>query len=630
MNNRFIALCLLAAAGSASSYAQTPVFPFTFYIHDTTGLTSDIPLPSIYQFTATPLGNNSHITINAVNTSAGTAFLGDVFVTASIGSTALDPNFTVTGLALNQSVPAGGNLIFTLNFSPTVSGAITGYMQSTYQVLQTGCSFTSTNAATQCPSGLNLSSTLNATATQPQLVLSYQSTSSSALTLLQPAGTPLNFGNVSVSSSVAYTFTLANESSIVLSVPAISVPAPITYASNPFVVDLSQVPATLAPSTSATFTITFAPGQTGVATTSLLVGTNSYPLEGTGIVVASIDALQISYVDSTGVRGLPQAATPISFGQIVSGTSAANVLTFTVANPSTSYNAVSVSALTLSGTGFTLGAITGATSFPASLAPGASFGFTITFTPSVAGTYTGTIAIGTRIFNLSGLAINSPLPSLSLTVNPSPLSSQLQATVTVQLASAALLNLTGTIALTFSPSVIGVSDDPAIMFLANSSRQLALNLATGTQTATFGGQSALTFQTGTTAGTITFTVTFANTPAYSQSFTIPPAVLQIASASAVQSNPNLVVTVNGYDNTYSAGLLNFTFYDTSGKVISPISVNAAGNFHALYFGATDTAGGAFSMQATFPVTGTITQIGSVAISMSNSVGSATNTQTFSP
>jgi len=104
--------------------------------------------------------------------------------------------------------------------------------------------------------------------------------------------------------------------------------------------------------------------------------------------------------------------------------------------------------------------------------------------------------------------------------------------------------------------------------------------------------------------------------------------VQITSGSALRQSPNLVVTLNGYDNTYSAGQLSFTFYDVSGSLIQPpIQYSASSQFHQ-YFFTNNKNGGAFSLQAIFPVTGDVTKIGSVAITLTNSAGQTTVTQTF--
>jgi len=115
-------------------------------------------------------------------------------------------------------------------------------------------------------------------------------------------------------STSSFTSTLTNQSSALVSTPEVSLSTQV-FGTRAFLLNTSGLPTTIPVSSSASFTVTFAPGQTGLASATLLIGTNSYPLVGTGIVVGTIDALQVSYVDQTGVRGLPQAATPIDFGQ---------------------------------------------------------------------------------------------------------------------------------------------------------------------------------------------------------------------------------------------------------------------------------------------------------------------------
>ena len=94
--------------------------------------------------------------------------------------------------------------------------------------------------------------------------------------------------------------------------------------------------------------------------------------------------------------------------------------------------------------------------------------------------------------------------------------------------------------MTFTPSVANVVKDPAVVFLASGNQSVAVDLVAGAQTATYKGQSAITFQTGTTAGKLTFTLDLVNTPSVSQDFDITPATVHITSATAVRQNPNLV------------------------------------------------------------------------------------------
>jgi hypothetical protein len=615
-----VRLLLIPLFVCGSLAAQT----LSFAIHDPSGTQPDTALSSTYQFPDTPQDSASSIVINAKNISTSTVLVAQVYVGSAAGSAVVSPDFSITGLNQNATLAPGNSLQFTLNFRPSITGSLLGYLQAAYAVQQNGCVIGSSTPGTQCTGTIAAVSTLQGTSTTPQFVLSYNPGTGSVA--LQPSGASrLDFGNVSTSATASYMFTLTNQSTATLSTPAISLQTQV-FASSAFALDISAVPSTITAGASATFTVTFAPGQTGLTTATLAVGSNQYPIQGTGVVLTDIDALQISYVDATGVRGLPQAATPINFGQVVPGANTSAVLKFTVTNPTTSFNTVTLQTLTISGSAFVL---SGAPGMPAIIQPGASIAFQITFSAASSGTYTGTLAIGSRSFSLTGLSVVSPLPSFSFQLSKQPLTSQQQVNLNIQFASAPTASAIGTLSMSFVPSVANVSDDPAIVFPVTNGRQLQVNVAPGSQNATYNGQSAITFQTGTTAGTITFTLTFPNTAPFSQSYSISPAQVQITSATAVRQSPNLVVTVNGFDNTYGTGQMSFIFYDTSGKVLMPngIAVDSRSKFHQ-YFFTNNQAGGAFAMQASFPVSGDATQVGSVAVTMNNSVGQTNTTLTF--
>ncbi len=610
---------LLAILACTSLSAQT----LSFAIQDPSGVNPPTALPAAYQFRDTPQSSASSIVINVTNSSASTVLLAQVYVGTAPGSAVLSHDFSVTGLNQNATLSPGKTTPFTLNFRPSSVGPVTAYLQAAYAVQQNGCVIGSSTPATQCAGTVSAVSTLQGNGTSPQLVLSYNPGSGSVV--LQPSSSsPLSFGNVSVSAAAPIAFTLTNESAGTIT-PNISLQTQ-KFASSAFSLDTSAAPATLPAGASATFTVTFAPGQTGLTTATLVIGSNSYPLQGTGVVLSEIDALQISYVDKTGVRGLPQAASPIDFGQIIPGTAGSAILTFTVTNPATSFSAVTLPSVAVSGTGFTL---SGAPSLPAAIQPGGSINFQVTFSAQSSGKYTGTLAIGSRSFSLAGLSVVSPLPSFSFQLSEQPLVSQRQVNLTIQFSSPSAVDAIGVLSMKFVPSVADVTDDPAVVFPVTNGRQLQVTVAGGSQNATYQGQSALTFQTGTTAGTITFTLTFPNTAPFSQSYTISPAAVQITSAKAVRQTPNLVVTVNGFDNTYSTGQMSFVFYDASGNLLTPngITVDARSSFHQ-YFFTNNQAGGAFAMQASFPVSGDATKVGSVAVKMTNSAGDASTTQVF--
>jgi hypothetical protein len=133
-----------------------------------------------------------------------------------------------------------------------------------------------------------------------------------------------------------------------------------------------------------------------------------------------------------------------------------------------------------------------------------------------------------------------------------------------------------------------------------------------------------------TAGAVTFTLTGALVTGYQMTtITIPPAAITIDTATASnQILGQLDVEVIGFDNTYSAGAMSFTFFDTTGKQVGPVvPANFAPQF-ASYFGG-QTSGGAFLMRVSFPVVGNQALIGTVQATLTNSAGPVqTGTLTF--
>lgn len=615
---KLLAVLLL---GAAAVYAQD----VTASIYSSTDGTTT-SLSSAYSFSDTPVGSSSSIVVRLRDANQNPLSVSAIVVGASAGTTTVNPQFIVNGMFIGKTLSTSSTSFedVTISFSPTTQGPATGYLQVYYSIEENGCSLTSTDPTTACPSESLALSTLTGTATAPQLVLSYAG-ANGQVTLQPNSSSPLSFGNISTSATQTLTFTLTNETNAPLAAPAISLQNDV-FASSAFTLNTSSLPASIAANGSASFTVTFAPGQVGLTSATLLVGSLPYPISGDGIVVTGIDALAISYVDSTGVRSEPQAATPISFGQSVAGTNAPVTLSFTAMNPATSLNPVTLQTLAVSGSGY---ALTGGPSLPATIAPGQSITFAVSFSASTLGTYSGTLLIGTRVFKLSGAVITSALPEPTFQVSEQPLTSAQQPTLTINLASASTVSAVGTLTMKFSPSVANVSDDPSIVFVARGTRSLQVSVAAGASTATYSGNSVITFQTGTTAGTITFTVTFPNQAPVTESFTIAASKTVITNATAVRQDPNLVVTLTAYDNTYSAGELSFTFYDTNGNNMTPtpLTVNAASAFSQYFFNG-DVAGGAFSLQATFPVTGSVTSIGSVTVQITNSAGTTTTSETF--
>ena len=136
----------------------------------------------------------------------------------------------------------------------------------------------------------------------------------------------------------------------------------------------------------------------------------------------------------------------------------------------------------------------------------------------------------------------------------------------------------------------------------------------------------MAFQTGTTAGTITFTLTLTNVPLQQATLIIPPAPINLDSITAVALFGSINVAFSGFDNTYTASQIAFTFYDITGKALpqGAIDVNATSAFQQ-YFSSTQ-AGGSFQVLAMFPVSGNEAEVGFVTVQVVNSLGTTTAAQ----
>ena len=523
----------------------------------------------------------------------------------------LASSFRVTGTSLDRCIATNTSEDFTVAFSPQNTGPVSSLLQIGFKAYP---------SASGCPADPPQSvdvmtlTALQGNATASSLTISF-STGGSATTVLR-SGDSIGFGQVAVDSSQTVTVTVKNVTASPVNLP---VPALVStvFSHDPYSLGgISSVPAVLPPGGSTSFTITFAPNQPAYVTSLLTMGNRQYPLTGTGIAGPGLQSLVISYTLPSGVHYNVSAATPIDFGSATAGSS--QTFIFTVVNPQLNALPVTIPTVALSGANYSL---TNLPTLPAILQPGGSTTFSVVFSAAQAGTSAGTLSIGSLQFNLTGKAIAQTLnPQFQFT--PASLTSQQQAQISIQFPDPPQANGIGTLALSFQSAVSQISDDPAILFVSTGGRNANATLTAGAPGATFtGNQSSLTFQTGTTAGTLTFTLSFADGTKYTKSADIVPTTVQISSATATRQNPNLVVDFSAFDNTYSATKIVFTFYDTKGNVLTPggLTLDETQPFHQYFYGTTK-AGGAFSLQATFPVTGDITQVGAVDVTVQNSSG----------
>ena len=313
------------------------------------------------------------------------------------------------------------------------------------------------------------------------------------------------------------------------------------------------------------------------------------------------------------------AGSAVNFGSVAVGSS--KTQSFVLSNGGTTN--LTVGTLKVSGADFSQPANLSA---PVQLSPGQTASFQVTFTPHAGTPSSGVLTIDSRTFQLQGQGLSAPLPTASIQFASTLGASAQQNSVSISLASASQVSGNGTLTMTFQSSVTDVTDDPTIQFLSGPLRQATVSISPGDASAKIGGQSSIAFQTGATAGTITFTLTLDGNRTQQATLTISPSPIVLDTFTAVRQLSALNVAFTGFDNTYSASQLAFTFYDLKGLALpqGAINVDVSSAFRQ-YFVASPS-GGMFALLAKFPVTGSTSQIGFVSAQLTNSSGTVTAQQ----
>jgi hypothetical protein len=375
--------------------------------------------------------------------------------------------------------------------------------------------------------------------------------------------------NTSSSSSTVYNLALAGQGFLLSSVPAL--------------------PQTLAPQASFDFSVRFQANAAG-----------SYSA---GMTLPGISVM----LTATVVPGLLYSVTsPVDFGAVVRGTSATihvnigNYSTTSLAIPSLSVHGQGFSLLNAPPAGFVLG-------------PQQSGGFDLQFSPAADGVYSGTLTAGNTTYALTGTGIDPSLPKPLLSIQlPQPASGQ-QGTANIAYDAPARIAGTGTLTLDFQGP-----DDPSVALQAGG-RSLTFPVSIGDTQA-----PPIPFQTGTTAGTIVLRATMGSASA-SQTVVIAPSPVSISAAQAFRGAGSVTLQLTGFDNTRTAGVLAFTFYDRSGNTIPPSPIGATADFSDFF--QSSALGGVFLLTAVFPVNGDPSQIGAFTTQLTNSTGVFTTPKT---
>ena len=271
---------------------------------------------------------------------------GGSSVTISQAS-ATGAGFSLSGITLPLTLPAGQSTSFSVAFAPQTSGAVTG-----------GITITS-NA-----SNPSLAVALSGTGTTPGTLGASQSS--------------LSFGSVQVSKSSAASETITNTGASSVTITQVNV----TGAG--FSVPGLSLPVTLTAGQSLTFSGIFAPQNTGAVTGSISVISN-----------ASNATLTISLSGTGTAAGLLTVSpATLSFGNVTVGTGKSLTGSLSATGAS-----VTLSSGSSSSTEFVISGI----SFPLTIAAGQSASFTVKFTPQGSGIASASVTFASNASNTSAV-----------------------------------------------------------------------------------------------------------------------------------------------------------------------------------------------------------------------------------
>ena len=367
------------------------------------------------------------------------------------------------------------------------------------------------------------------------------------------------------------------------------------------ITDAPFLPVLLTPGSPATVTLTFTPTAPGKFSGRLRIGDDSFDVVSNGLGPNLTYAYVAGPVTTTVANAGNIIFPPAAVGQTAT-------VRFVVTNTGTSPSAVNSVGIVATGTTFGTATLP---ALPATLAPGATLAFALTFVPTATGSVTGTLRVDSLSFTLTGVATQPPaIPAYSFSGATGTQQPGQQLAVGLTLAQTYPLTLRGALTLAFNSDVF--ANDPAVQF-AVGGRTINFSIPAGQREAVFStNQNVVRLQTGTVAGSILLTPSFqsdggiALTPTDPPSLTLAvaaaaPRLLTLQVASRTAAGFQLLVT--GYATSRQITQIDLTITPASGENVttSKITIPADASFNAWYQSAASVPFGS-QFTATIPIT----------------------------
>jgi Abnormal spindle-like microcephaly-assoc'd, ASPM-SPD-2-Hydin/Protein of unknown function (DUF1573) len=344
--------------GTVSIASNAPNSPNVLSLSGT-GTAASVTLsssPSSVSFSAINAGSSSSKTVTITNSGNTSLTISQISVNAR--------DFAVSGMTVPVILAAGQNAAMSVTFSPTVAENITG------------------NITVASSQGSSAVIPVSGTGVQAGLTITPASAS---------------FGNVTVGSPSTQSIQLLNTGTGTLTVTQVSVTG------SGFSTGTLSLPLNVNAGQSANLSVKFLPTSAAASSGSITIVSNApnspavVALNGTGIAATQL---------------LSFSATSLSFGNVNTGSSSTQSVTLTNSGNAS----VTVSQITESGAGFTLGGV----GTPVTLSAGQALTFSVLFSPSAAGTASGTVSVTSTAsgsptsISLTGTGVQSTTHSVTL------------------------------------------------------------------------------------------------------------------------------------------------------------------------------------------------------------------------
>lgn len=585
-----------AAEGADATFTinlngTAPEFAYTFT--PAGGNTGQVRPGDTLAFPDTALETSSTGTFGIVNRGTAPGFVNGVGAGGA---------FDVLGLPLLPAELApGADLSFTVRFTPETLGAHTGTLEL------------------DLPGG-GAAFVLEGTGTGAQFV--YERVEDGRATPIVPNST-ITFTNTLARETSSLTIVVRNEGNADGSVQTIQ-----AAGAGFSVSDLPFLPATLAPAGSLSFTLSFTPAGIGPHTGRLKIGEAEFALAGNGVGASLEYAVTVDGTTEAVEEGGAVLLPPAMVG-------ASATAMFTITNAGSENAEIRSIALAAGAGAFELADLP---PLPLLLPAGAAQSFRIVFRPQVEGPATATLLVNTTAFQLSGTGTApAPLAGYRFEGASGAQPPRSQPAVGLVLTGPYPSRVVGALSLSFASDAF--ADDPSVQF-STGGRKVDFEIPAGETEAIFAnGTNRIRVQTGTVAGTIVLSPTFATeggadltpeSPA-TQALTIlagAPAITSVVIAEKRSSS--MVLEITGYSTPREVSRIGLSFQARTGENLgtTSLTIPAESQFAAWYqssqsvqFGSQFTVTVPLSFSgATNAVAGQTNAVASITVTLANSHG----------